>query len=205
MKSILLLLPLSLLILVGCSGEKDADASADSANGSSSSESIVEKMEKDTEKAGKDIGKEADKVGKDIEKEAVKAKDDVESMASDGGSAAKTVKQASSFSDTISKTWDSMKGMDFAKKAEFVKKGMSLVSGAKDKLSMLNSISSSLPDGMGKKLMDQVGGISGHISSLTGLLGKASSIGAGDWSSYKDQVGSALGLLGGNFSALGSL
>jgi hypothetical protein len=124
-----------------------------------------------------------------------------------GGSAKalSQVKEAAGFSDRISKTWNSMKGLDFAQKAEFAKKGMDLVSMAKDKIGLLRNIASSLPDGMAEKLMGQVGGLGGNLSDLSGLLGKAGSIASGDWSSYKDQVGSALNLLGGNFSALDSL
>jgi len=223
----LLILPVSLLLLVGCSEQPGGDSettgtgaqaspAAPSSEKASGGESMLKKAEHDADVAGKDVASAADKAGKDIAKTAEKAEKDVVSASEKaekdvasavegGGKAKESLKEASGFSDTISKTWDSMKGMDFSDKAAFAKKGMDLISAAKDKLSLLNSISSSLPDGMSKMLMDKVGGISGNITNLSGLLGKAGSITSGDWSSYKDQIGSVMGLLGGNFSGLSSL
>ncbi|MFP4358720.1 MAG: hypothetical protein ACLFSZ_09835, partial [Puniceicoccaceae bacterium] len=125
--------------------------------------------------------------------------------AAGGDDPAAKLKEAAGFSKTLTGAWDSMKGMDFSEKAAFVKKGMDLVSKAKDHIGMLKNLAPLLSGDMGKQLMSQVGGLSGNLGDLSGLFGKAGSIGAGDWGSYKDQIGSAIKGLSGGFSGLGSL
>lgn len=214
MKLTTLLFPLSLLLLAACGDQKETDAKSDPApaesaapesgspaESSSPAEAASSDADASTEKTGTAANAAAASTGSMLDGATKKAT----AAVAGGGGATESLKEVSGFSDTISKTWDSIKGMDYAKKADFVKQALALVSTAKDKLALLNNISSSLPEGMSKKLMDQVGGISGNIGKLSGLLGKAGSIGSGDWSSYKDQIGSAMSLLGGGFSGLGSL
>lgn len=116
-----------------------------------------------------------------------------------------SIKEVSGFSNTITNTWDSMKGLDYADKALFVKKAMDMVSDARSKISMLQTVSSALPGGAQTQLLRQVTGMTGITGNLGDLLGKADSITPGGWSSYKDEVGAAMGLLGGQFSGLNSL
>lgn len=194
MKLTTVLLPLLALLLAACTDKQESPAP--STDAAETSGSAATPPAPQAAPAAANLAKNAG--------DAAQAAATGATQAASGDAQAK-LKEASGFSDTISKTWDSIKGLDFAKKGEFVKQAMDLVSMAKDKIGMLQNLASSLPGGMGEKLLSQVGGLTGNITDLSGLLGKAGSIGAGDWSSYKDQIGSALSLLGGKFGGLDSL
>lgn len=192
-----LLAVLSLFVFASCAKDQPAsDAAAPKTEESASK--AAESASADKDKAAAPSDKAAD-MGAALEGAKGAA------AAAIPADAAAQVKEAAGFSDTVSKTWETMKGMDFSKHAEFIKMATDLVSKAKGHLDTLNKLSSALPEGMSGKLLSQVGGLSDKLGGLSGLLGGASSLSPGDWAGFKDKVGGSLGGLSSGFSALGGL
>jgi len=203
MKTIIPLLPFlaALFLSVSCTEEEEKKApAAVQPTESADSAKTADTAEADGSAADGKIGSSASSAA-----DAAGALSSAAKSATGDANPTAQLEEAAGFSKTLTGAWDSIKGMEFSEKAAFVKKGMDLVSMAKDKIGMLKNLAPLLSGDMSGELMKQVGGLSGNLGDLSGLLGKAGSIGAGDWGSYKDQVGSAIKSLSGGFSGLGSL
>ncbi len=115
------------------------------------------------------------------------------------------VSKISGFSDTLNSTWNSIKGMDYAQKATFLKQASDLVSSAKKHIGMLKQIAPMITGGSSGALIEQISGLTSQVGGLSSLVSKGQGIASGDWGSYKDQIGSAIKGLSGGFSGLSSL
>jgi len=195
MKTLPLILSSLVLVLVACKNESGSDASSDASTPSSeSAPSATASGAAADSGSDKAASTSSDKMADSMAKAKDVASGAAASMdAAVPADAAAARKEASGFGSTIDSTWNSIKGMDYSQKADFVNKAMGLVSKAKDHIATLSKLSNVLPEGMAGKLVSQVGGVSGNLSQLTSLLGNAGSLTSGDWSGFKDQIGKALG------------
>ncbi|MGE9269622.1 MAG: hypothetical protein ACQKBU_02365, partial [Verrucomicrobiales bacterium] len=112
------------------------------------------------------------------------------------------ITQISGFSDTLTSTWNSVKGLDFSDKDAFIQQVKSLASSASKHIGMLKQIAPMVGGDTGAALVKQISGLSDQLGGLSSLVSKGSSITSGDWGSYKDQIGSAISSLSGGFSGL---
>jgi hypothetical protein len=204
MKKTTTLLSLSLLslVLAGCSQEDssaakpeaatEAQKPADAQSTKGSGENMMEKAEKSVEGA-------VDKTEKSVEG----LLDSDKEPGTNAGM--KKVADIAGYSSVLTQGWDSIKGLGFDQKDELLKQLKSIISKAGSNIGALKQVAPMLSGGAGSGLVDQITGLTGQLDSLKSLYDKGKGIAAGDWGSYKDQIGSAIKSLSGGFSGLSSL